>query len=121
MTSDTKLVRCPLCGDDKGYKLFQGSTFRWWSVSCAGCGQEVTECRAAFGSTQHTPAGRTLPADAAWNAAGAYADRLRAAINRACAGYPDNEFAPTCVAILREALMPNVNLGLTIGETPSAK
>lgn len=74
---DTKLVRCPLCGEDKGYKLDEGSTFRWWSVCCAGCGQEVTECRAAFGSTQRTPPSRTLPADAGWNAAGAYAERLR--------------------------------------------
>ena len=34
-------------------------------------------------------------------------ERLRAAINRACAGYPDDDCAPTCVAILREALGPS--------------
>lgn len=34
-------------------------------------------------------------------------ERLRAAIARACAGYPADDAAPTCVAILRAALGPN--------------
>jgi hypothetical protein len=33
---------------------------------------------------------------------------MRAAIARACAGYPADDAAPTCVAILRAALGPNV-------------
>jgi hypothetical protein len=33
--------------------------------------------------------------------------KLRAAVVRACAGYPQNDAAPTCVAILRAALGPN--------------
>lgn len=37
---------------------------------------------------------------------GCDAERLRAAITRACAGYPQ-ETAPTCVVILREALGTN--------------
>ncbi len=32
------------------------------------------------------------------------ADRLRAAIERVCASYPDDDAAPTCVAVLRQAL-----------------
>jgi hypothetical protein len=40
-------------------------------------------------------------------------DTLRAAVSRACAGYPDDETAPTCVAILRAALKPNVRANRT--------
>jgi hypothetical protein len=35
-------------------------------------------------------------------------ERLRAAIARACAGYPADDAAPTCVAILRDSLGSNV-------------
>ena len=77
MTIDTTLVRCPLCGANGGYTLEEGSTFRWWSVRCAGCGQEVSEARAALEPTPLTPPERTAPADAAWNAAGAYANEMR--------------------------------------------
>ena len=35
------LVPCPLCGADKGYTLTDGSTYRWWVVSCAGCGHDL--------------------------------------------------------------------------------
>ena len=79
------LVRCGLCGADKGYTLDQGSTFRWWSVRCADCGQEVSEARAASGPAPLIPPSRTTPADDEWNRAGAYADRLRAAIERMAA------------------------------------
>ena len=66
----TDLVACPLCGADKGYQLCEGSTSRWYSICCVACGQEVVECRIAA-----DPA-------AAWNKAGAYADGLRAEIER---------------------------------------
>ena len=79
------LVRCGLCGADKGYTLDEGSTFRWWSVRCADCGQEVSEARAASGPAPLFPPTRTTPADEEWNRAGAYADRLRAAIERMAA------------------------------------
>ena len=75
-----RLLPCPLCGDDKGYNLCEGSTFRWWSVQCGACGQEVTEARATY-PAETTP--RTARADAAWNDAGAYASRLRAALKAA--------------------------------------
>jgi hypothetical protein len=74
------LVRCPLCGANDGYTLDEGSTFRWWSVCCTDCGQEVSEARASLVPTPLTPPARTALADAAWNAAGAYAERLRAAL-----------------------------------------
>lgn len=75
------LVACPLCGADKGYTLAEGSTFRWWSVSCAECGGDVGECR----SDMRKHLGGVLPdrcdsADEAWNDAGAYAQRLREAL-----------------------------------------
>ena len=69
-----KLVLCPLCGENKGYTLAEGSTYRWWSVQCAGCGQEVTEARADY-PAETTP--RTTRADDGWNEAGAYAQGLR--------------------------------------------
>lgn len=34
---------------------------------------------------------------------------LHSAINRACAGYPENSAAPTCVQILRAALAPQAD------------
>jgi hypothetical protein len=42
---------------------------------------------------------------------------LRRAIARACAGYPDDDTAPTCVAILRAALKPNVGVEPHVGMT----
>lgn len=74
MSEAQKLVACPLCGADEGYRLDEGSTYRWWSVHCAGCGQEVSEARATYPAET---ASRTSAADEAWNAAGAYAQSLR--------------------------------------------
>ena len=53
--------------------------------------------------------GITKPA-ALLREAAAEIDRLRAAIARACAGYPADDAAPTCVAILRADLGPNARL-----------
>ena len=110
------LVACPLCGAESGYRPDEGSTCRWWSLRCASCRQEVTEC-AAGKNLYFTNETRWPHCDEAWNAAGAYADAwrvkaemLRAAIERACASYPDDAAAPTCVAILREALRHNASL-----------
>ena len=76
-----QLVPCPLCGANKGYTLGEGSTYRWWRVSCADCGGDLGECR----SDGRTHFGDTFPerwegADEAWNEAGAYANRLRQAL-----------------------------------------
>jgi hypothetical protein len=81
-----RLVRCPLCGAEKGYVLGEGTTFRWWLVWCANCGREVGECR-THGSLQ---ADGTMPetcpaADVVWDKAGAYAECLRMAIQRMAA------------------------------------
>jgi hypothetical protein len=70
------LVACPLCGGGGGYQRAEGSTFRWDALCCEDCGVAVAEARATptvprFGL-------RTERADAAWNAAGAYAANLRA-------------------------------------------
>lgn len=73
------LVPCPLCGGDKGYKLDEGSTHRWWSVKCADCGQEVAEARAEY-PAETTP--RTKRADEMWNEAGKHAQGLRDQIAR---------------------------------------
>jgi hypothetical protein len=69
-----KLVPCPLCGADEGYKLYEGSTIRWWSVCCASCEQEISEARKA-NPEELTP--RTRPADEVWNKAEEYAERMR--------------------------------------------
>lgn len=76
-----RLVACPMCGADKGYTLSEGSTFRWWRVTCSDCGRDVDECR----SDGRTRLGGILPdrcesADHAWNEAGAYAQKLRDAL-----------------------------------------
>lgn len=73
------LVPCPLCGVDSGYLLDEGSTYRYWSVQCANCRQEVAEARATH-PAETTP--RTASADAAWQEAGAHAAGLRAEIER---------------------------------------
>lgn len=75
-----RLVACPMCGAGKGYSLSDGSTHRWWRVTCADCGRFVDECR----SDDRMRLGGILPdrcesADRAWNEAGAYGDRLRTA------------------------------------------
>ena len=67
------LVACPLCGALDGYVLAEGSTFRWWSVRCAKCGQEVSEARAAYPAVEML---RTARADVAWNAAGQHSHEL---------------------------------------------
>ncbi|MEY5097762.1 MAG: hypothetical protein RJA36_481 [Pseudomonadota bacterium] len=73
------LVACPLCGAADGYKLRDGTTYRWWWVDCAACGRSLDECA----SDRRTQLGTPLPvswpyADQAWNEAGYYAHRLRA-------------------------------------------
>jgi len=73
-TDGLGLVPCALCGEDKGYTLDEGSTYRWWSVKCAACGQEVAEARSNY-PAETTP--RTTRADDAWNDAGAHAAGLR--------------------------------------------
>ena len=77
----TPLVACPLCGADSGYTLRDGSTYCWWILSCAQCGEEVGECRA---DRTHR-AGAALPqrwhlADDHWTMVGAHAQQLRVTI-----------------------------------------
>ena len=76
-----RLVACPLCGADKGYTLRDGSTYRWWIVSCAGCGNDLGECHA----DRTLKIGAAKPerwewADEHWNQVGAYAQGLRDAL-----------------------------------------
>jgi hypothetical protein len=75
MSDTTGLVACPLCSEHKGYMLIDGSTFRWWSMCCNGCGTELAEVRADI--KFDFPPERTVAADAAWNEAGAHAQSLR--------------------------------------------
>lgn len=83
-TRDGLLVPCPLCGEDKGYTLHEGSTYRWWWVRCAACGSDLAECS----SDRRTVMGQPLPerwpsADTAWNEQGRHAHQLRAALDEA--------------------------------------
>ena len=76
-----RLVACPLCGAERGYTLSDGSTYRWWFVSCAGCGNELGECHSDR-TLKHgaDKPGRWEWADEHWNQVGAYAQRLRDAM-----------------------------------------
>ena len=49
-------------------------------------------------------AGRRAHYAEAYDARTEEIELLRSSIARACAGYPENDTAPTCVAILRSAL-----------------
>lgn len=72
------LVPCPLCGGEKGYALREGSTYRWWYVSCAACGDELGECHADRTHGDGPLPTRWEHADDHWNAIGAHAQSLRA-------------------------------------------
>lgn len=65
----TDLNPCPLCGSAEGYKLLEGSTFRWWQVVCAACGERVTECRSDPGVRWDRVPSSHPNADAAWQGA----------------------------------------------------
>jgi hypothetical protein len=58
-------------------------------------------------SWQRTNTAQAKSAAPAILEAAAEIERLHAAIARACAGYPADDTAPTCVAILRESLKPS--------------
>ena len=75
------LVACPFCGEQEGYKLAEGDTYRWWLVQCKACGAGVAECH----SDRRTQAGTELPqtwmaAHEAWNEAGRHTNELRHAV-----------------------------------------
>ena len=73
------LVPCPLCGGEDGYRVHEGSTYRWRNLLCAVCGEMVAEARNTAKPheipTDSKP--RYSAGDEAWNAAGAYAQGLR--------------------------------------------
>lgn len=119
----TDLVPCPLCGGRSGYRLAPGSTYRWWGVQCSDCGDQVTECS----GDRRTQFDRPLPdrwsaADEAWNAAGQYAESLRAdaerfrwlaevALSVDMAADPDN-----LVQVWHETLSGHATTGRTLRE-----
>jgi hypothetical protein len=75
------LVACPFCGCSGGYRLHEGSTYRWWAVHCHDCARLVDECS----SDRRTQRGLALPkrwahADEVWNEAGRHAQQLREAL-----------------------------------------
>ena len=79
------LLPCPFCGGEDGYRVHEGSTFRWRNLLCADCGEMVAEARNTANPheipTDSTP--RYADGDEAWNVAGAYAQGLRANGDRA--------------------------------------
>jgi hypothetical protein len=77
-----ELLPCPMCGGVKGYQLSEGSTYRWWNVTCADCGRTIDDCN----SDRRMKFGEPLPekwpdADYIWNEAGKYAEALRAQLS----------------------------------------
>jgi hypothetical protein len=86
---DNKLLPCPMCGNQDGYTLSEGSTYRWWNVNCKGCGRMIDECA----SDRRTSIGTPLPehceiADEAWNEAADYAGKLRQQLAEQTSGEP---------------------------------
>lgn len=78
MGNPTNLLPCPLCGGTSGYVLAPGSTYRWWAMSCADCGRQISECA----SDRRTSWDACLPtqwhyADLEWNEAAEHANQLR--------------------------------------------
>jgi hypothetical protein len=100
------LVACPLCGADKGYFINEGSTCLWWSIKCTACVAQVCECRA--GKTLWTAVQRCENANAAWNAAGAYAHRLRVALETIASRTSSEDPCRALVHIARDALRHNI-------------
>lgn len=72
------LLPCPFCGAREGYKLRNGSTYRWWIVACAACGDEIGECRSRGNRQAPADIGRDEVADEHWNRLAARAESLRA-------------------------------------------
>lgn len=72
------LLPCPFCGAREGYKLRNGSTYRWWIVACAACGDEIGECRSRGNRQAPADIGRDEVADERWNRLAARAESLRA-------------------------------------------
>jgi hypothetical protein len=75
-----RLLPCPFCGAEQGYKLRNGSTYRWWIVACASCGDEIGECRSRGNRQAPADIDRDEVADEHWNRLAARADRLRAEV-----------------------------------------
>jgi hypothetical protein len=70
-----------MCGSGDGYRLHEGSTYRWWNMQCIACCRIVDECQ----SDRRTQLGFALPkvwpsAHHAWNEAAKHAQELRAAL-----------------------------------------
>jgi hypothetical protein len=82
----TTLTPCPLCGATMGYTLAEGSTYRWWRMSCKACGDDLGECAA----DRTHKSGADFPdrwpaANEHWNRVGAYASGLVAEVARLAA------------------------------------
>lgn len=72
------LYPCPICGETKGYRLYNGETYRYWDVNCTSCGELIAECH----SDRRTDLRSKLPetwqdADDAWNENAEYAYKLK--------------------------------------------
>lgn len=77
--SDVELLPCSQCGESKGYRLGEGSTYRWWVVFCSACDAEFGECGADRATNLHKD---PLPdrwhwADEHWNDCNKHAHGLR--------------------------------------------
>lgn len=92
-----ELVPCPLCGSVNGYGLGYGDCYKWFSVTCKGCGDAVTDCRA--GEHNSPPETRTTEADNAWNdEARAEGARLKSGFNDATDAHSDFTQMPAVAA-----------------------
>jgi hypothetical protein len=107
------LVPCPLCGENKGYKLHEGCTYKWVSVQCGACGQEVAESRASYPINIGID---MVNAHIAWNAAGAHANGLRVKIAalKAIADVVRQQVAAECAKICEKMEAPHYSLSADI-------
>lgn len=73
------LLPCCKCGKSEGYELSEGSTYRWWAMSCKACGEEFGEVRADRAvNLRNEPIPKHWQyADEEWNDANKHAQGLR--------------------------------------------
>lgn len=75
----SELLPCCQCGESQGYNLGEGSTYRWWKMSCKACDASFGEVNAdrTVNLNKSPMPERWRWADEDWNASNTHAQELR--------------------------------------------